>query len=280
MDRLQKQIEKMLKPYVELQKSIEPAIRLQKSLEQPLKGIQKSFVNINDVYALVPKIYNPIYEYLDTFKEIGERLKDFKDNIPKHLLLIAQYGWFIEIDDMNLPSDVVAKINLGKIDEANEILVNYYKSNLDRIFESLITRHDDRKEILIQIFNCFKSENHYMLIPCVLSQVDGICYDFTKKKFFLKEKANNFLPQITSELEKSLGYFTDLYLSPIQNQTPIMAHEKDILKFPCHLNRHEILHGISTDYGTEINSLKVISLLKYLSDLLCEIDLSNDKKYN
>ena len=278
MDRLQGQIEKMLRPYYEFQKSIEPTIRLQKSLEQSLKGVQKSFVGINDIYASMTKIYNPVYKYLETFKEIGELLKDYTENIPRDLLLIAQYGWFIEIDDMNLPNDVVSKINENKIDEANEILVNYYKSNLDRIFEELIDRHDNRKEIFIQIFNSFKSENYNVLIPCTLSQVDGICFDFTKKKFFIKEKANNFLPQVTSELEKSAGYFTDLYLTPIQNKTPIMAQEKDIIGFPCHLNRHEILHGISTDYGTEINSLKVISLLKYLSDLLCEIDLSNDKQ--
>ena len=266
MDRLQGQIEKMLRPYYELQKSIEPTIRLQKSLEQSLKGVQKSFVGINDIYASMTKIYNPVYKYLETFKEIGELLKDYTENIPRDLLLIAHYGWFIEIDDMNLPN------------EANEILVNYYKSNLDRIFEELIDRHDNRKEIFIQILNSFKSENYNVLIPCALSQVDGICFDFTKKKFFIKEKATNFLPQVTSELEKSAGYFTDLYLTPIQNKTPIMAQEKDIIEFPCHLNRHEILHGISTDYGTEINSLKVISLLKYLSDLLCEIDLSKNKQ--
>ena len=51
-----------------------------------------------------------------------------------------------------------------------------------------------------------------------------------------------------------------------------MVREQDIHKFNCHLNRHEILHGINTNYGIEINSLKVISLLKYISDLLTDLD--------
>ena len=91
-----------------------------------------------------------------------------------------------------------------------------------------------------------------------------------KENFFIKDK--RYLPQITSELEKSAETFLNLYLSPLQNQTPIMVREEDISNFPCKLNRHEILHGINADYGTEVNSLKVISLLKYISDLLTDLD--------
>ena len=36
------------------------------------------------------------------------------------------------------------------------------------------------------------------------------------------------------------------------------------------LNRHEVLHGESVDYGTEINSLKAISLLYYIASVLGE----------
>jgi len=34
------------------------------------------------------------------------------------------------------------------------------------------------------------------------------------------------------------------------------------------LYRHAVLHGESVDYGTEINSLKAISLLQYVSGVL------------
>ena len=36
------------------------------------------------------------------------------------------------------------------------------------------------------------------------------------------------------------------------------------------LNRHEVLHGESVDYGTEINSLKAMSLLYYIASVLGE----------
>lgn len=294
MENLTKHIERMMKPYREIekmtepirkmqkqlsastlamQKAVEPALAMQKSLEQPLLNFQKSFEHINKIYASIPKFENPILEHLDTFKEIGEKLKEYAERTPEYFLLIAQHGWFIDLEsELNLPSRVAYELQDGELETANELLIEYYKENLEQIFQSLIKRHPNRKEILSQILNGYKNGSHSLLIPSILTQVDGICFDFTKRKFFIKERKNKYLPQVTSELERSAGNFLGLYLSPLQNQTPIMVQEKDISKFPCHLNRHEILHGINTDYGTEINSLKVISLLKYISDLLTDLD--------
>ena len=294
LENFSKHIEQMLKPYREIEritkpfrkmqnqlsesslvihKAIEPTLKIQESLNEPLLKIQQSFEHINKIYASVPKFENPIIEHLETFKEIGKRLKEYTEKTPEYFLLIAQNGWFIDLEcEFNLPSKVAYKIQDGELDKANELLIEYYKENLEQIFEKLSARHPNRIEILYQILNSYKTQNYFTLIPTVLTQVDGICFDFTKKKFFIKERNNKYLPQVTAELEKSAENFLNLYLSPLQNQTPIMVREQDINQFPCHLNRHEILHGISTDYGTEINSLKVISLLKYVSDLLIDID--------
>jgi len=297
LDKFIENIERMMKPYREIakitepmrkfqeqwaeqaraiQKAIEPTLELQKKLAEPLKDFQKSFENISKIYSSIPKFENPFLEHLETFKEIGERLKEYTKKTPEYFLLIAQHGWFIDLEsELNFPSIVAHRIQEKKVDTANELLVNYYKTNVGRIFESLIKRHYNRIEILESIKKSYEEGNHILLIPAVLTQVDGICFDFTKKKFFIKEKKNEkykFLPEVIAELEKSAGNFLELYLSPLQNQTPIMAREQDVGMFPCKLNRHKVLHGISTDYGTEINSLKVISLLKYVSDLLTDLD--------
>jgi len=60
----------------------------------------------------------------------------------------------------------------------------------------------------------------------------------------------------------------NLLLTPIKEQNPIMAREEDLNKFPVKLNRHRILHGIDIDYGSEKNSFRCLSFVKYLSDLL------------
>jgi hypothetical protein len=282
----------MIKPYLEIQKTYKPILKIenkigevllanlkateqntviQKSLKEISSTLQKSFENINKIYSSMPKFKNPIFDNLETFKELGERLKEYAEKTPEYFLLIAQYGWFIDLDsELNFASKIAYRIQNDEIEKANELLVEYYKTNIDEIFKSLIKRHPNRKEIFEEILYSFKNNNHFTLIPTVLTQVDGICFDFTKKKFFIKD--NKHLPQVTSELEEVAGKFLVLYLSPLQNQTPIMVREQDIHKFNCHLNRHEILHGINTNYGIEINSLKVISLLKYISDLLTDLD--------
>jgi hypothetical protein len=292
LENLSKKIEQMIKPYLEIQKTYKPILKIenkigevllanlkateqntviQKSLKEISSTLQKSFENINKIYSSMPKFKNPIFDNLETFKELGERLKEYAEKTPEYFLLIAQYGWFIDLDsELNFASKIAYRIQNDEIEKANELLVEYYKTNIDEIFKSLIKRHPNRKEIFEEILYSFKNNNHFTLIPTVLTQVDGICFDFTKKKFFIKD--NKHLPQVTSELEEVAGKFLVLYLSPLQNQTPIMVREQDIHKFNCHLNRHEILHGINTNYGIEINSLKVISLLKYISDLLTDLD--------
>lgn len=266
----------MLAPYRAIQKITEPMRLMQQNLQKamaPIVEFQKTFEHIGKIYASIPKFENPLLEKLEIFQRIGESLKLYAENTPEYLLLIAQYGWFIELDSrLNFPSEVAFELHNENIDCANDLMKNYYSENIERIFEELKQRHSDRTELLNQILLSYRNENYLVMIPCVLAQVDGICFDFTRKKFFIKEKDNKYLPEISSELEKSSDNFLSIYLSPLQYQTPIMVREKDKYKFPCKLNRHEIIHGVSIDYGSKINSLKVISLLKYISDLLIELD--------
>jgi len=255
-----------------IRKAIEPVKNLQKGIEiavEPFVELQKTFENI---YKIQSSALNLIPTYPETFRILGERLKEYARNVPKFLLIIAEYGWFIEICEFNLPVKVVRMIEECDVDKADQILVEYYENNIDRIFDELCSRHPKRRDILTQIRKAFKEENHFLLIPCVLSQVDGISFDFTKRKFFIKDKNNDYLPEVSSVIEKSTPDFLNIYLSPLMHKTPIMAHKDDINKFPCHLNRNEILHGVNVSYGEKINSLKVISLLKYISDILILID--------
>ena len=62
--------------------------------------------------------------------------------------------------------------------------------------------------------------------------------------------------------------FRHALLSPLSQPLPISAskHERD--ESFNELNRHQVMHGESLGYGTEINSLKAISLLNYVTQVL------------
>jgi len=132
-----KHIEKMMKPYREiakitepmrklqnqweeqsiaLQKAIEPTLEFQKKLNDQIKNFRKSFENINKIYVSIPKFENPFLQHLETFKKIGERLKIYVKKTPEHFLLIAQHGWFIDLEsELNFPSKVAYFILLNII---------------------------------------------------------------------------------------------------------------------------------------------------------------------
>jgi hypothetical protein len=271
MKDLSAHIEKKLKPFREIQQIAEPFRGMQEAME-PLRQFQKTFENINKIYFSLPKIENPFQEHLETFQKIGERLKQYAEQTPGYLLLIAEHGWFIEFNsELSFPADIGAELENKNIEGANNLLIDYYSNNLERIFRTLIERHKNRTDIINELILNFKNKNYYTFIPTIFSQIDGICFDFTTKQFFIKER-KTWLPQVTAELKKNTGSFLNLYLSPLQNQTPIIAREEDLYRFPCKLNRHEIIHGVNTSYGTYTNSLKVLSLFKYISDLLMRME--------
>ena len=66
----------------------------------------------------------------------------------------------------------------------------------------------------------------------------------------------------------ALDTFRHALLSPLSQPLPISASKNERNDAFNELNRHQVMHGESLDYGTEINSLKSISLLNYVTQVL------------
>ncbi|GGD86428.1 hypothetical protein [Planktosalinus lacus] len=236
----------------ELKSSIE---RLVKSL----KVFEENKIEINIDY--------------DAFKAIGERLNEYTQNVSVHTLLVSRHGWFIDlIAPIDMPANAYTLFKSGNIKAGDKVIGDYYHEYIDDVFDTLKKRHKRRKFILEDILNGYKEKNYRMIIPCIFTQIDGISNDFTKKAFFTKkEKKYNHLPEFSALIKAETEGFLDYYISPLQNQTPIMVNEKYLGGFPCKFNRHQIIHGSSVSYGNKTNSLKAISFLKYLSDILTSL---------
>ncbi|MEX2484716.1 MAG: hypothetical protein WED10_09155 [Brumimicrobium sp.] len=230
------------------------------------------------------------YRDSNIFEEINETrirtakyLKRLNKETPNILKDLAGYGWYLDFGtDVGLPLELGAKLKDEKIEEVDSYLVNYYSNALDKIFNTLQEKHSKRKSIFKQILQSHKSGNYFLSIPAMFSQIDGICMDMTKKKFFMKNKNKKDEYQHKSELIHALGNdFSEIlkaFLYPIYCDTPAIAHVSILHEFPVQLNRHAIMHGEDTEYGSEVNSLKCISLLKYISDMLVNVFEERDLK--
>jgi hypothetical protein len=214
----------------------------------------------------------------EAFKAVGKAINDYTQNVSKYTLLVSRHGWFIDmIAPIDLPVNAYNLFKSGKIKEGDKIIADYYDEYIEDVFNTLKKRHKRRRLIFDDILTGYKEKNYRLIIPCIFTQIDGICNDFTKNAFFIKEKKNNHLPKITPLIEAETEGYLKFYISPLQNQTPIMVHEKYLKDFPCKFNRHQIIHGSSVSYGNKTNSLKAISFLKYLSDILSVLEQRKQK---
>jgi hypothetical protein len=268
-----RRMEKLMEPIRKMQAATEHITRFHRQIETSFLAVRRNIEHLNDYHLKSPIFNSPLQEQFEKISRISNRIKEVIEKTPQALLLLAEYGWYLDYDsDFSLPIDLAELIESERIDELDKYLIEYYRDKFAEIIEELKNRHNQRADILNQVSISFNEKLYFVMIPCVLAQIDGIANDFTNKKFFLKDRNNSFLPQVTAEITRISEFTMESFLSPLTNQTPIIAHESILESFPVNLNRHTIMHGIDVNYGDEKNSLKCISLLKYLSDILTEID--------
>lgn len=95
-------------------------------------------------------------------------------------------------------------------------------------------------------------------VPLFLIHADGICKEVFGRQFF-KVNKNGLIARPIVE-RRHVDWIWDAMAEPFRLCLPIAEGCND----PNAWNRHVILHGINVDYGSEINSLKAISLLSFL----------------
>jgi hypothetical protein len=242
-----------------------------KNITKTSKELSKSFGKIRKILKENTELFKHNKEFQNLLSGLGKSLVRVYTETPDNLLNISKYGWFLDFNcEMKYSFELNELIEKDRYDLAEKSLIEYYTENLKGIFQIISKRHPTRKKIFEQIEKSSEQELYYLAIPIIFSQIDGICYDLTSKKFFVKNE--NFLPEVYPKLEELHNGLTDFFLIPIKNSTPFNVWEKEINKFPLKLNRHEILHGVDTDYGNKTNFLRCISMLKYISDLTIRID--------
>lgn len=283
-------IHKKIEPLDRVRKIIEPYHSTLESFKQirfyneNFNEIKQSFERLNIIHLKSPVFNSPFIDQINKLNSVRDNVKRIFEETPEHLLLLAKYGWYLDFDsDFYLPIKLGNKLKKNDIVTVDNFLVDHYSKKIDDIIENLSTEYPDRKKIFKQISNAHKRGQYFISIPAIFTQIDGICYDVTTKMFFIKNKKgqkNEFLPEITNEINNISSIVLSSFLAPIYNETPINANKSIENTFPIDLNRHKIIHGKDYNYGTKKNSLKCISLLKYVSDIFTSIVNINSHAIN
>jgi hypothetical protein len=204
-----------------------------------------------------------------SFKAAQKRWEYFLRELPAKirasLVGVARHGWFL---DSNMPFTGFGKLEKafqeGNEEMAQEALVSYYRERLPAIRAKLQDNHPQRTAILDQAFSAHLRGEYALSTAVFLAQADGICHELFGASPFRRRDGK---PATAGRIDQAVAQgFASEFLCLLSCPLPISANETERGNDFTELNRHQVLHGESLDYGTETNSLKAISFLNYVGD--------------
>lgn len=225
------------------------------------------------------EIIRSIEEFKESFRQsleglinpALEGLRQSFDELPaktqKALLILGEHGWYLDLDmSADAPWEIKRALEDGSVIEVESALEQYFEAQLEKIEASIIKKFPNREKQIMAAFSAHRRSEYDLSIPVFLAQADGICKETIDYYLFMKR---NGKPQTALYVEQiAADTYMSALLSPLAKSLPINKSEKERDPDFTGLNRHMVLHGESLDYGTKVNSLKAISLISYLVQIL------------
>jgi hypothetical protein len=216
------------------------------------------------IHRLLPEQSND--DFISEISTFFHTMEDFQSKFPESRKVLAQKGWFLDSEyPMEFSQDpsmeLVQKLESNGVEWLDDHFLAFYRPKVESILQCLISRYPQKEGILEEIRFLYQNNKYNGGIVLLFTLTDGICYDYCKKNFFKKK---NGVLEITNEFTTWLDFF----LGPMKETCPVFANTKDLNESELEFNRHAIIHGITTTYGNELNFIKSVCLIKYVSDIL------------
>jgi hypothetical protein len=188
---------------------------------------------------------------------------------------LANQGWFVpslgELRSRDT-KNIRGLSNKSQTDR-DMFLCEFYEARLLHIQSVLVRKYPVREQPLSQAFEAHENEKYFLSTNTFLSQADGIFQDliFIENGVYSR-KQNKGVPVVKQFLGGAkLDDYMLAYLQPLWSKNALNRNKRDCQDYPFMINRHSVLHGTSTNYGTKMNSLKSISFLFFVGTSIPEI---------
>ena len=223
---------------------------------------------LSDIEAEVNLLKEKLQPLLKAqFQSSRDAFLSHPDNTRKALAMLGQNGWYLSLDmEISATYEEFRQLEDGKLNEVDESMCAFYEERLDEIEKQLIETFPHRSHILERAFGAHQRAAYELSVPVFLSQADGICLELTDFQLYRRKKGQPTTAGFVEQL--AADSIIKILLEPLRVPLPITASSEERKKYPYALNRHQILHGQSVDYGTRTNSYKAISLLHFVYSVL------------
>ena len=228
-----------------------------------LRGLREELASFSDRWM------GYVEPMLESSKAFTERFLEDQERFGASCMKLGQRGWFL---DPEMPMSLLWYLG-DTIDErpeiADELLSQWFQERLDEIEEALIKACPRRALLLRSAFKAHRERDYNNSIPTLLKEADGMWHDLFGLNVFVAKARKSIVKTIEdkqpyglvcSSLVPLLQSTLPLWMNEGERHNWMKKHRTDSFQ---ELNRHEVLHGISVDYGTETNSLKAISFLNW-----------------
>lgn len=225
-------------------------------MEAMAQQLAKAAAPLADVQAHIAELFRPLAESL------RESLRELPREMREAYATLAQHGWYM---DPELPMPALWRladdIREGRSHHAERALVTHFRSRLEAVEQRLSRAFPARKKIIAAALRAHRRREYELSIPVLLAQADGIAVECFGRQLF-KRKGKTLEEHLKTVAVDSLQ---GILLHPLASPAPISASQRERAKDFRGLNRHQVLHGESTDYPTEENGLKAISLISWVA---------------
>ena len=234
-----------------------------KELLSNVQGIAESFNRFQDTAEAVNR------HFLETTEGISEAIKQWYGNqeegVRSSFEKLARHGWFPDPSMSFALSKRLANLVDDQPDAVDKAVSELLRDRFGEIEAELVESYPDRARLLHDAFEAHRKSKYTLSIPVFLAQAEGLVWDRCSKALYTQNQRSKAVKGLRAQVQfRSF----DAFLKPLMISSPLWKPGAKLGTTFAGLNRHQVLHGISTDYGTEVNSLKAVSFLSYLHWIL------------
>ena len=184
---------------------------------------------------------------------------------PESLRTLAQHNWYPPPDmsllQLNLWADGLGDPDEERAESARQVGFTIFREDARKIKQALVDQFPSRASILQEAFDAHWDGRYNSSVLLFLVQADGICQDAIKDKSIYSSKTITEAGDLAETVQE--GILRELFMGLMWKGWPLALSKNERPAGFSELNRHQVVHGESTGYGTEENSLKAMSFLNF-----------------
>lgn len=230
-----------------------------KELLCEVQGIDESFNRFQDTAEAFSR------QFRETTKGLAEAIENWygnqEEDIRSGFERLARHGWFPDPSMSAALSTRLASLIDDQPDAVDKAFSELLRDRFDEIETELVESYPDRSRLLQDAFEAHRKSKYTLSIPVLLTQAEGLVWDRCSKELYAQNQRRTVVKGLRAQVP--YGFF-DALLEPLIISTPLWKPGAKLGTTFAGLNRHQVLHGVSTDYDTEVNSLRAVSFLSYL----------------